>query len=242
MKITSVHPGDRYGKLVVIENAPIKRGYCRWLCRCDCGKIKAVTSVALVSGNSKSCGCSRYECKIIKSGDKHGRLTAIAFVEKKGCRRTPIWKFKCDCGAEVTKNAFAVVNGNTSSCGCLRSEKASSRKGIPRPNSDQGARSLFSRYKCRALDRRKEFTITYEQFKELAVEPCKYCGKLRTLSPNVSNQNRRLSGLDRVDSKAGYSAENCVPCCTKCNVAKSNMSTEEFKEWVKEVYQHLHEA
>lgn len=28
-----------------------------WVCRCDCGKIRAITSSALLAGHSNSCGC-----------------------------------------------------------------------------------------------------------------------------------------------------------------------------------------
>lgn len=35
-------------------------------------------------------------------------------------------------------------------------------------------------------------------------------------------------GLDRYDNAEGYYYENCVPCCSDCNVAKRDMPAEDF--------------
>jgi hypothetical protein len=47
--------GKRLGKLVALY--PSESG--RWVCRCDCGAELAVRSTNLVSGNTRSCGCSQ---------------------------------------------------------------------------------------------------------------------------------------------------------------------------------------
>lgn len=50
--------GQRFGKLVAIKRTgtnSLKKVL--WLCRCDCGKEVNVTSGALVTGNTRSCGC-----------------------------------------------------------------------------------------------------------------------------------------------------------------------------------------
>jgi len=242
MKTTDVKPGDRFEKLVVVSNAPNKRNYRCWLCRCDCGVEKAVSAFNLVNGQAKSCGCARHGCKVIHAGDQHWRLTAIRFEVRKGAGGFPYWWFSCSCGKEVLLNAYRVIRGGSKSCGCLRREKASSRKGIPRPSSDGGKRSLFSRYKCRAHDRQIEFSLSYDQFCALVSTPCSYCGKMRPISPNSQNRNILLSGIDRVDSDVGYTVENCVPSCTPCNMAKNSMSTAAFKQWVSDVYSHLNKV
>lgn len=53
--------GQRFGKLTVIERAENDGKRTQWLCKCDCGKIFAVWSSALISGNTKSCGCAIIE-------------------------------------------------------------------------------------------------------------------------------------------------------------------------------------
>ena len=52
--------GNRYGKLVVIAkdeelSAINHRAY--WVCQCDCGNVKSVSSKCLRDGKTKSCGC-----------------------------------------------------------------------------------------------------------------------------------------------------------------------------------------
>ena len=49
--------GERFGRLVVIERAENRRGKTRWLCKCDCGKIKVIEGDTLKRGTTKSCGC-----------------------------------------------------------------------------------------------------------------------------------------------------------------------------------------
>lgn len=39
----------------------------------------------------------------------------------------------------------------------------------------------------------------------------------------------RRYNLDRKDNRQGYSAENCVVCCSRCNMGKSNMFS--YDEW-----------
>lgn len=54
--------GQRFGKLTAIRQLEEKRGSnYLWLCRCDCGREIKTTANALLSGNTKSCGCGRAE-------------------------------------------------------------------------------------------------------------------------------------------------------------------------------------
>lgn len=52
--------GNRYGKLTVIsKDAELskKRHRAMWVCKCDCGNYKTVSSKCLRDGKTKSCGC-----------------------------------------------------------------------------------------------------------------------------------------------------------------------------------------
>jgi hypothetical protein len=51
--------GQRFGRLVVLENAKDEKGRYRLRCKCDCGAEKLVVSSNLRRGFTKSCGsCS----------------------------------------------------------------------------------------------------------------------------------------------------------------------------------------
>lgn len=44
------------------------------------------------------------------------------------------------------------------------------------------------------------------------------------------------SGLDRVDSKRGYTLNNVVPACIICNRAKTDLTREEWVAWIARAY------
>ena len=53
--------GKKFGRLTVVEKANNIGKKVAWLCLCDCGNKKVVSSTCLVSGHTKSCGCIRTE-------------------------------------------------------------------------------------------------------------------------------------------------------------------------------------
>ena len=115
--------GKRYGKLVVLnldENQK-RGGGKRWICRCDCGKIKTVTSYHLKSGHTTSCGCNR---AIDIQGKRFGRWTVIKRSEKRDSSGNVYWVCKCDCGNEVEMQGRFLRKGLVVSCGCYHNEKA----------------------------------------------------------------------------------------------------------------------
>lgn len=70
--------GDRYGRLLVIAQAPTVR-YSRWRCRCDCGAEVVVSAQLLrMRDGTRSCGCLRREML---------RRNGQAFAALMGARR-----------------------------------------------------------------------------------------------------------------------------------------------------------
>ena len=70
--------GERFGRLVVMASAVSEKGRSRLLCLCDCGTKKTVAMKDLKSGNTKSCGCLRYELsskRILARCLRHGHAT-----------------------------------------------------------------------------------------------------------------------------------------------------------------------
>lgn len=51
--------GQRFGKLVVLENVPPRNCRAYWRCRCDCGQLIEIDGKSLRTGNTKTCGCGR---------------------------------------------------------------------------------------------------------------------------------------------------------------------------------------
>jgi hypothetical protein len=98
---------------------------------------------------------------------------------------------------------------------------------------------MFSTYKATAKHKGFEFRLSKEEFKELVISPCFYCGirPYRTwrhthVLKNGTADVLMANGIDRVDNSKGYIQGNVVSACPKCNYAKRDMSLIEFKEWV----------
>ena len=63
--------GNRFGRLVVLEEYRGSKGHIVRLCRCDCGVIKEVALRNLSNGTTKSCGCYSKE-NVSKRNRVHG--------------------------------------------------------------------------------------------------------------------------------------------------------------------------
>jgi 5-methylcytosine-specific restriction endonuclease McrA len=91
--------------------------------------------------------------------------------------------------------------------------------------------TLERQYKIKgnmARHRSISFTLTPGEFEQLWQQPCSYCGdEILTV------------GIDRIDSSKGYSQDNCVPCCKRCNAMKSDMSIGEFLYAIRKIYDHI---
>lgn len=70
--------GQKFGKLTVIgKDLNSNSVKIKWICKCDCGKVKqkSVTGCDLKSGKVKSCGCIRFgKAHYIIHGEKKTRL------------------------------------------------------------------------------------------------------------------------------------------------------------------------
>lgn len=237
--------GKRFGSLTVIGKVNVNR---RWeaLCRCDCGNEKVVSARGLVRGDTKSCGCQTNKLKSIGRsvdlvGKKFGKLAVIeqgkGIAQGTKRRFNNSWLCKCECGniSEVTSNAL--LSGNTTSCGCGRTEGKrllEARLAADRPLSGSLLKTLYAKANIRGI----ECNLTAEEFDSTVTQNCAYCGT----PPNktVKNSSRKpYHGLDRIDSRKGYIKNNIVACCSKCNFAKHSMELSEFKEHIELMYNHL---
>lgn len=113
--------GRRFGRLTAVR--PLRSEHGKgviWLCKCDCGGEKEVSTSRLLRGTTKSCGCLVREKRQRKdiSGMRFGKLVAKEFRYYDDKHRD-CWLFACDCGNEKIIPAASVKWGNTRSCGCL---------------------------------------------------------------------------------------------------------------------------
>ena len=92
---------------------------------------------------------------------------------------------------------------------------------------------MYSHYRQSARYKDLIFNIPYEKFLELSQQDCHYdASPPSNICKSKHNKEDFIyNGLDRIDSSKGYTLDNVVPCCAKCNRAKLDMSPEEFLDW-----------
>jgi hypothetical protein len=225
----------RFGRWLVIEYVKADKHGSIWKCRCDCGNEKNIYLANLKNGTSQSCGCLRNE-KIKErrfidlTGKKFNRLFVKGLAYKKGL--IYYWECICDCGTEKIINGSKLRTGNTQSCGCWNREKGFKDFGEATFN------QVLAQYKINAKNRNLSFELTNEEFKYIIGQNCYYCGcePNQIIKSNSNNGDCIYNGIDRIDNLKGYTEDNIVPCCGKCNQGKTNMSESDFLNWIEKIY------
>lgn len=118
--------GKKFGRLLALyptENRSANGGII-WRCVCDCGNETKVAANALLSSNTKSCGClNREHVSLRHSKDitnrVFGRLLSLEPTENRDGSGCIIWKCLCDCGNTCEISSANLLRGCTQSCGCL---------------------------------------------------------------------------------------------------------------------------
>lgn len=180
--------------------------------------------------------------KEIKIGDKFNKLTVIdnalsyIWVNKKTKKQTHKKRFKCicDCGNVKITLANNLKNNKVRSCSsCMYKARPQSLR----------RRSFYERLFDLTIKSRKiEVNLTINEFKSIVIQNCYYCNS-KGKQPEYLGKTKyckyeikAINGIDRVNSNLGYTLDNCVPCCTKCNIAKNTLSQKEFLDHIEKIY------
>lgn len=149
--------GEKYHRLLVIDEAPFKREPSgrltpRVVVRCECGIEKETDYKQLKRGGIKSCGCLNEEIKTkVSEGDVFNLWTVIketeGYFDKKGEKVGRTFLCKCVCGKEKNVHLHSLKKGDSKSCGCqgiIREEKIKKEKIIPQDTEDEQWKELVS--------------------------------------------------------------------------------------------------
>jgi len=180
-------------------------------------------------------------------GQKFGKLTVISLCEDRGNSGQIMYNCVCDCGNSHRTSGHSIRSGRSKSCGCNRLNY------IPKTfNKDRKEQILIQLYKSTIEKRSKskgwDVCIDFNVFKKLSLSNCFYCGinpiskiddrKKDNNKTKISDEYIYVNGIDRMDSDLGYTVENSVSCCKYCNTAKNNMRIDDFKKWIRRVYEY----
>lgn len=136
-------------------------------------------------------------------GERFGRLTVVSADGKsRVCR--------CDCGAEVRlRNAHDLKSGNTSSCGCLRTEL------VGRQSTTHGAtvgRSYTRAYSTWATMRQRCTNPRNPKWARYGGRGITVCDEwLNSFEQFLCDMGEPPTGLslDRINNDGPYSPQNC---------------------------------
>ena len=103
--------GQRFGRLVVLKKAKrLPNRPVRWICQCDCGKIKPIYSQPIRSGRQKSCGCLNREYEDLVNQTFGNWIVLKRLPNDEGHHMR--WKCKCiKCN-----NISSMTGGNLKEC------------------------------------------------------------------------------------------------------------------------------
>jgi len=197
-------------------------------------------------GNNKPLRTSPYPSKDL-TDKRINRLMVLRFEEyradSKG-RRKCYYRCKCDCGNETIISANELKNGRIS-CGCALEEfrknilGKQARERMSLPFGESSFNALYAGYKDRSKKKKREFTLTREEFREITSRDCFFCGikPLQIFSKGKKHRNGHYlhNGIDRINSSKGYINGNVLPCCEICNKAKRDLSLDEFLNWINRI-------
>lgn len=159
----------------------------------------------------------------------------------------PRWETRyvcaCSCGATVVVKHGALQSGNTKSCGCIQRRQPKACvcgcgqivkpgdvgiKGHSSRKRPYGA--IYKRLENSSRERNLGEHLTYEEFLSfVAVTNCHYCGCIVEWTAHNASKMGSGYNLDRKDNDQGYTKDNLVVCCVRCNRGKGKWFT--YDEW-----------
>ena len=240
--------GDMVGCLQLVK----KLDKTRWQVLCTkCGNELELSVSTLSNYRKANIDHCRY-CEKIPISKKYskGQILGNCFrlIEFLGGNQ---WLVECTkCGREQTQSIANMKKHKTDICyfcthpTAIRNPKESGgRKGT---NLLPINERIYNYYSSRILNsnkKYKEWSLSLDDFTNLIYKKCHYCGSEPTENNMWNKGAKRVSseeivkinGIDRVDSSKGYTIDNCVPCCYKCNRMKSDMDVNEFIEHVHKI-------
>ena len=229
--------GQVFGMLTVIDLVDSFNHNRQWKCICQCGNERIVPTAFLNNKTITHCGCNKKEREQLKKDNLVGKtFNKLTVIKDSGKRKAGVlWLCNCNCGGTILVSTHSLTHNYVRSCGCLRS--GWSDKSTRLKPGEAVRNSIIATYKANAKLNNREYSLTIEETELLFKGDCFYCGDKpsRIRTRRTSSNSYTYNGIDRVDNKIGYTVDNCVSCCTQCNLRKSSASKDEFLTWIKKI-------
>lgn len=174
----------------------------------------------------------------IELNEKYGKLLIVkqldSYKSYSGNKMSSRKKFLavCDCGnTRIVDNKLSTLKEKA----CVKCVMLTRPQSLKQENSYIRPYNLFLN-SC--IKRKINNELTLNNYTNIINNSCFYCGA----SPEIKKWDRCKfigNGIDRFDNTKGYTIDNCVSCCTFCNVAKLDNSIDYFLNKIINIYDHL---
>lgn len=169
---------------------------------------------------------------ILQIGSRAGCLEVIEVYKPRGAKRNRVLCRCTLCGLVKDRSletVYITAKKGDPLSGCMACTRKSSR------SDDEGPALNKWYYSCKsnAVSRGLSFELSREEWAGIVKNNCFYCGSLPEIKTGREEWHLsvRLSGVDRINNDMGYTTDNCVACCRSCNMAKRDMSFNDWKMW-----------
>ena len=211
---------------------PIQDGFC---------KAHRARGVVLAEAEKKEvrvCDDARRACRNITTDGKLKCDVCLAKTREKENtqykeRKDSDTKVCTQCGVSIEAFTIGIHGHQVQKCEyCyqLMREIEENRVRAPRNYSQERKANPIAYYRAyidSGASRNLPFTLSLHEFTSIVNKPCFYC---------KAYNEKEVHGIDRLNSKAGYILENCVPCCYRCNFMKQDMSVDEFAKYICQLF------
>ena len=143
------------------------------------------------------------------TGQRFGRLTAIAYFGVKPGRRIGkrAWQCKCDCGREVVVVGESLRSGNTTSCGCSKGGKVTHGATVRGEWSSEYIAWHSMLKRCRNTTSRR-----FDRYGGRGIQVCDRWignGGFEAFLSDMGHRPSPSHSLDRIDNDGNYEPGNC---------------------------------
>ena len=170
------------------------------------------------------------------TGETYGRLKVLSRVGLKN--GISVWKCICECGNVVNVLRASLINGNTSSCGCLRKEIAKEK------HTSHGMSKLPTYKLWMGIKKRCE-NPNDKAYNNYGGRGIKVYDEWHSFENFLRDMGEKPEGmsLDRIDNDKGYYKENCrwATAFTQSNNKRNNKmltyknKTQSMSLWATEI-------
>lgn len=138
-------------------------------------------------------------------GRKYGRLLILGEDVNRGDNR--VWRCECVCGTKISIPLKGILNGKSSSCGCLHRERTSKAKYI------HGEGNSIKEYRAWKHMNERCYRPKCKDYKNWGGRGISVCDRWRNSYPNFLNDMGRAPSrahtIDRINNNGNYEPGNC---------------------------------